>query len=85
MTKITYRVGSNTGDIYWGIAEEFSELKGKIFRLNEMEATQINQFNDISPTGKILLSAVAGAVIQHLMDKNIKPKIIFSEGNFVVN
>ena len=84
MTKITYTVGSETASIFWGIAEEFSELRGKTFLLNEMAAAQLAELEDISLTAKILLSAVAGAVIQHLMDKNIDPELIFSSGSFVV-
>ena len=84
MTKITYTVGSETGNIFWGIAEEFSELRGKTFLLNEMAAAQLAELEDISLTAKILLSAVAGAVIQHFMDKNINTELIFSSGSFIV-
>ncbi len=84
MTKITYTFGEEFGTIYWAAAEQFKELKGKTFRLGEMEATQIEKLNNLSITAKILLSAVAGAVIQHLIDNNVKTELIFNKGSFVI-
>lgn len=38
--------------------------------INEIAADQIVKIKNMSSTTKILLSAVAKAVIQHLIDKN---------------
>lgn len=84
MTKITYTVGEETGAIYWAAAEQFSELAGKKFSLGEMEAAQIEKRKDLTLTAKILLSAVAGAIIQHLIDKEVETELIFSRGTFII-
>jgi hypothetical protein len=52
--------------------------------LNEVAADQIVMINDLSEIAKILLSAVAGAVIQHLMDNNCQIDSIFENGYFIV-
>jgi len=70
--------------IEWALSEHFEELKGKTFMLNEVAAEQIEKINELSITAKILLSAVAGAVIQHLMDKELQIDVIFNSGKFVV-
>ena len=70
--------------IEWAISEYFGELKGKKFILNEVAADQIVKINNISETAKILLSAIAGAVIQHLIDNNCQIKNIFENGYFII-
>lgn len=70
--------------IEWALSEHFDELKGKKFILNKMAAEQIEMINDLSDTAKILLSAVAGAVIQHLIDNNCQIDNIFENGYFIV-
>ena len=52
--------------------------------LNEVAADQIIMINTLSETAKILLSAVAGAVIQHLIDNNCKVDSIFENGYFII-
>ena len=52
--------------------------------LNKMAANQIVMINNISETAKILLSAVSGAVIQHLMDNNCQIDSIFENGYFII-
>lgn len=84
MTTITYHVGSETGSITWAAAEQFRELEGKEFRLGAMEATKLSEMTGLSFTATLLLSAVAGAVIQHLLDKNFPAERIFQDGVFVV-
>ena len=49
-----------------------------------MEAAQIEKMKSLSVVAKILLSAVAGAIIQHLLDRGVEPKQIVNEGSFVV-
>ena len=71
-------------EIEWALSEHFEELKGKTFNLNEMAAEQIEKNNDLSMTAKILLSAVAGAVIQNLIDKELLFNKIFTTGKFSV-
>lgn len=70
--------------IEWTLSEHFDELKGMKFMLNEMAADQIVMINNISETAKILLSAVAGAVIQHLLDNNCQVNSIFENGYFII-
>ena len=66
--------------IEWALSEHFDELKGKKFMLNKLAADQIVMMNNLSDIGKILLSAVAGAAIQHLIDNNCQIKSIFENG-----
>lgn len=70
--------------IEWALSEYFDELKGMKFMLNKVAADQIVMINNLSETAKILLSAVAGAVIQHLIDKNCQIEKIFENGYFVI-
>ena len=70
--------------IEWALSEYFDELKGKKFMLNEVAADQIIMINTLSETAKILLSAVSGAVIQHLIDNNCKVDSIFENGYFII-
>ena len=70
--------------IEWALSEYFGELKGQKFMLNKMASDQIIMINNLSDTAKILLSAVAGAVIQYLIDNNCKIDNIFESGYFIV-
>ncbi len=70
--------------IEWALSEHFDELKGMKFMLNEVAADQIVMIDNLSEIAKILLSAVAGAVIQHLIDKNCQIDSIFGNGYFIV-
>lgn len=70
--------------IEWALSEYFDELKGMSFKLNEVAADQIVMINYLSETAKILLSAVAGAVIQYLIDNNCNIDSIFKNGYFVI-
>ncbi len=84
MIEIRYEVGETTGTIGWAASEYFGELKGREFALGEMEAVQIETMENLTTTGKILLSAVAGAVIQYLIDTGVAPEKIFVEGKMEV-
>lgn len=77
-------VGDYQNKIEWSLSEYFGELAGKKFVINNMAAEQIEEISDLSSTAKLLLSAVAGAVIQYLMDKDIDIDKIFSQGYFIV-
>lgn len=70
--------------IEWALSEYFAELKGMKFMCNKVAADQIYKLNDLSEIGKILLSAVAGAVIQHLIDKECTIDSIFNSGYFII-
>ena len=70
--------------IEWNISEHFDELKERKFMLNEMAADRIVKIDDMSEMAKILLSAVAGAVIQYLIDIKINIDSIFENGYFIV-
>ena len=80
--RIDYKVNDKAGDISWAAAEEFKELTGKEYALGEMEAARIERMADLSLTAKILLSAVAGAIIQRLLDTGEEPEDIFRNGRF---
>lgn len=76
-----------SGEIYkieWSLSEYFGELKGKKYKLSQVATDQIEKINDLSITAKILLSAVAGAVIQHLIDQRIQIDVIFNDNNYFI-
>ena len=70
--------------IEWSLSEYFGELKGMKFLISNMAANQIVEINNLSEVAKILLSAVAGAVIQYLIDNNCSVDSIFKNGYFIV-
>lgn len=84
MQIIEIVVGNKNYQIEWALSEFFGELKGMKFMLNEVAADQIIMINNLSEVAKILLSAVAGAVIQHLIDNNCPIDSIFKNGYFIV-
>lgn len=84
MQIIEIKVEDKDYQIEWALSEYFDELKGMKFNLNEVEAYQIVKIDNLSETAKILLSAVAGAVIQHLIDVNCPIDSIFNKGYFIV-
>lgn len=84
MQIIEIIVDNKEYQIEWALSEHFDELKGMKFMLNKMAANQIVMINNISETAKILLSAVSGAVIQHLMDNNCQIDSIFENGYFII-
>jgi hypothetical protein len=81
---IEINVENNKFQIEWALSEHFNELKGKKYELNQMAADQIETIDNLSITAKILLSAVAGAVIQHLLDNNCQINSIFKNGYFII-
>ena len=70
--------------IEWALSEYFGELKGMKFMLNEVAADQIVKIDNLSEVAKILLSAVAGAVIQYLIDVGCDIDSIFNSGYFII-
>ena len=84
MQIIEIVVENGNYQIEWSLSEHFEELKGMKFMLNEVAADQITMINNLSEVAKILLSAVAGAVIQHLIDNNCPIDSIFKNGYFIV-
>ncbi len=82
---IEINVDNKIYNIEWALSEYFDELKGMKFMLNKVAADQIVMIDNLSETAKILLSAVAGAVIQHLIDNNCKIDSIFNNGYFIIN
>lgn len=89
MTRIIYQVKSPgqeliSGEIFWAASEYFGELTGQTYSLGEMEAVKINQISTLPPVAKLLLSAVAGAIIQRLLDEGVAADLIFSAGTFEV-
>lgn len=80
---IEINVDNKIYNIEWALSEYFDELKGMKFMLNKVAADQIVMIDNLSETAKILLSAVAGAVIQHLIDNNCQIESIFN-GYFII-
>lgn len=59
-------------DIPWLAVEDFDELiKFGSIRINDTTAEKIEALDGLSIRGKILLSAITGAAIQYLIDKDI--------------
>lgn len=85
MHKISYTVNQTSGEIVWAASEYFSELSGHTYNLGKMEATEIARLDHLSLTAKLLLSAVAGALIQHLLDQGIPASEIFQHGTFTIS
>lgn len=81
---IEIKVDNKKYKIEWALSEYFGELKGMKFMLNKMAADQIVTLNNLSEVAKLLLSAVAGAVIQHLIDNNCNIDSVFESGYFVI-
>ena len=84
MQVIEIFVDNEKYKIEWALSEHFGELKGKKYMLNELAADQIVTINGLSETAKILLSAVAGAAIQYLMDNKCQIDSIFKNGYLVI-
>lgn len=84
MQQITYKVEVNSGEIVWAASEYFGELTGKTYALGKMQAVDIAELDELSLTAKLLLSAVAGAIIQRLLDQGISAREIFSDGEFTI-
>jgi len=80
MQIIDIVVDNKNYQIEWALSEYFDELKGMKFMLNEVAADQIIKIDNLSEVAKILLSAVAGAVIQYLIDNNCPIDSIFNNG-----
>ena len=77
MARIIINKGiGNAGSFAWSATEDFSELFDREYKLVEMEAKDIEQMSDLSIRSKILLSAVAGATWQYLLDhfQNARPE-----------
>lgn len=66
--KIINYNGYLIDSINWAIDEDFSELTKCRIAFNKTSAADIMKMDNISDYTKILLSAVAGAVIQHVID-----------------
>ena len=81
---IEINVENKNYQIEWALSEYFGELKGKKFMINKMAADQIVIMNNLSEIAKILLSAVAGAVIQYLIDNDCQIDNIFENGYFII-
>lgn len=84
MQIIKINVENEEYQIEWALSEYFDEIKGMKYMLNEVAAEQISQITNLSDTAKILLSAVAGAVIQYLIDSGCPIDSIFNNGYFVI-
>jgi hypothetical protein len=81
---IKIKVENKDYQIEWALSEYFAELKGMKFMLNNVAADQIVLLDNLSETTKILLSAVAGAAIQHLIDNNCSMDSIINKGYLII-
>lgn len=72
------------GSIEWVVDEDFSELLGKEFPIGKMHAVDVMALPDLSITSKVLLSAVAGALIQYLIDFSFNLPRAFEVGVFSI-
>ena len=69
MARIIINKGiGDAGSFAWSANEDFSEVFGREYKLVEMEAKDICSMSEFSIRSKILLSAVAGATWQYLLD-----------------
>lgn len=84
MQIIEIVVDNKNYQIEWAISEHFDELKGKKYILNNVAADQIAKISDLSEIAKILLSAVAGAAIQYLIDIGCQVDSIFTNGYMII-
>lgn len=84
MQIIEIIVDNKKYQIEWALSEHFDKLKSMKFKFNEVAANQIIKINKLSEIEKILLSGVAGAVIQHLIDKDCPIDKIFKSGYFII-
>lgn len=78
--EVYYQAQQTKGKIIWAASEYFGELAGKTFSLGNLEAKDIVKMNELSEIARLLLSAVAGAVIQHLLDMELPAQQIFQHG-----
>lgn len=86
MAKINYSVaGMIPGSISWEASENFNELNGLTLELGATKAVDIEKMEGLSVRSKILLSAVAGALIQFLLDHHISTISIFETGVFWIS
>jgi hypothetical protein len=80
MKVIIFKENQSIGYISWEADEDFSEIKGWVFELSKMTAVNIELIEDIrlSVRSKILLSGVAGAVWQWVIDHypSAKPEAV---------
>lgn len=81
---IEYTINKTKDKIVWSASENFNELRHIVFSLDRMEAKEIEKINELSIRAKLLLSAVAGAIIQHLLDQGYSAQTIFATGKFTV-
>lgn len=85
MARINYRIPNiPDGSIPWLANECFIELVGKEFHIGKVKAVDIVEMKDLSIESMILLSAVAGALIQHLYDKHANMSNVFEYGKFSI-
>ncbi len=84
MQVIEIIVDNKKYQIEWALSEHFDELKGKKYMMNEVAADQIAKITDLSEVAKLLLSAVAGAAIQHLIDNDCPIDSVFENGYFII-
>lgn len=70
LSGINIRLGS----FDWALEEDFSELIGE-WKLTDTKAIDIEKMDQLSLRSKILLSAMAGASWQYVIDNGCDPKL----------
>lgn len=71
------------GEFLWEVDEDFSEIKNIWWRLRETSAEAIENFS-LSVRAKILLSAVAGAAFQLLIDNKKFNSDVLKYAEFII-
>lgn len=74
--------GKILGYITWVTDEEFGELLETTFYIGKMKVADITELEGLSMEAKLLLSAIAGALIQHLFETNVDLTEAFRTGTF---
>lgn len=88
MIRINYDIPKINvqGQLVWAADEDFTELLNlnTEFHIGEMRAVDIVQMKRLSTQSQILLSAVAGALIQHLINNKVDLQEAFNAGFFYI-
>lgn len=71
-TKRNNEMYSMADHFIWSSKENFSNLVNKQFNLFKMTAADIIEIEGFSDYDKIILSAVAGAAFQYIIDNNME-------------
>ena len=72
------------GEFLWEVDEDFSEIENIWLKLRKTSAEAIDGLSSLSVRSKILLSAVAGAVFQYLIDNGRYNSSVLKYAEFII-